>query len=120
MPSGSSFPVGVNTVTFQAVGASATATCSFTVTVTPFTITAGATTNPTTCGGTDGSIAFTAINIPNGTYSLSYTGTGSPKNVTVASNTFSLTGLSQGSYSNFSLSNNGCTATNNVTKQCYK
>ena len=54
-------------------------------------------TNPTTCGGTNGSISFTTTNLPNGTYSLSYTGAGSPKTVTVTGNAFSLTGLSAGS-----------------------
>ena len=65
--------------------------------------------NPTTCGGTNGSIGFTTTNLPNGSYSLSYTGAGSPKTVNVVSNAFSLTGLSAGSYSNFSITNNGCT-----------
>ena len=50
------------------------------------TLTAGAITQPTTCRGT-GSIAFTSTNLPNGTYSLSFTPTGSgattsPQNIT--------------------------------------
>jgi parallel beta-helix repeat protein len=80
------------------------------------TLTAGNENNPSTCGGTDGSIAFTTTNLPNGNYSLSYTGTGSPKSVTVFNNAFNLTGLSSGGYSNFSITNNGCTGTANTSK----
>ena len=79
------------------------------------TIIASITTAPTTCGGTDGSIAFTSTNIPYGTYSLTYTGTGSPQNVTVASNTFLLIGLSAGTFSNFSLTTGVCTAITTAT-----
>ena len=75
------------------------------------TITAGTATNPTTCQGTNGSIAFTSANIPDGTYSLSYTGTGSPKNITVSNNVFSLTGIGAGSYADFALTSGGCAAT---------
>jgi trimeric autotransporter adhesin len=79
------------------------------------TLTAGTVTNPTTCGG-NGSIAFTSTNLPNGTYSLSFTATGavataSPQNITVSGNAFSLTGLKAGAYSNFSVTVSGCTGT---------
>ena len=80
------------------------------------TITAGTVSSPSTCNGTDGSIAFTATNLPDGNYSLAYTGTGSPQTVTVSGNTFTLTGLSAGSYSNFSLVSSGCTAIDPSTK----
>ena len=80
------------------------------------TITAGTVSSPSTCNGTDGSIAFTATNLPDGNYSLAYTGTGSPQTVTVSGNTFTLTGLSAGSYSNFSLVASGCTAIEPSTK----
>ena len=79
------------------------------------TIAAGTVTNPTTCQGTNGSIVFTTANIPNGTYSLSYTGAGSPKNVTVSNNAFSLTGIGAGSYADFSLTS-GCAATAAASK----
>ncbi|MBK9013542.1 MAG: hypothetical protein IPM82_05365 [Saprospiraceae bacterium] len=83
----------------------------FTITVNPQpTISIGTVVPPSTCGGSNGSIAFTSTNLPNGTYSLSYTGTGSPKNVTVSGNAFLLTGLSAGTYSDFSITLNGCTA----------
>jgi phosphatidylethanolamine-binding protein (PEBP) family uncharacterized protein len=80
------------------------------------TITAGTVTSPSTCNGTNGSIAFTSTNLLDGTYSLAYTGTGSPQTVTVSNNTFTLTGLSEGSYSNFSLISSGCTAIDPNTK----
>ena len=80
------------------------------------TLTAGTVTNPTTCGGTNGGIAFTTTNILNGTYQLSYTGAGSPKTVVISANAFSISGLSSGVYSNFSVIANGCTATDATTK----
>ncbi|GAB3965149.1 hypothetical protein GCM10028806_03850 [Spirosoma terrae] len=75
------------------------------------TLVISTTAGPTTCAGTNGSISFSSTNLPNGTYQLSYSGSGSPKNITVVSNAFSLTGLSAGSYSAFAITNTGCTAT---------
>jgi hypothetical protein len=49
-------------------------------------------TEPAVCGA-DGSLAFTSTNLPDGTYSLSFTGAGSPKDIVVSSNAFDLTGL---------------------------
>ena len=80
------------------------------------TITAGTPINPTTCSAADGSIPFTSTNLPDDDYTLTYTGAGSPKIVSVLNNAFSLTGLDNGTYSNFSLSNNGCTASHNISK----
>ncbi|KPM47516.1 beta strand repeat-containing protein [Jiulongibacter sediminis] len=77
--------------------------------ITP-TLTGQSEVNPLTCGGADGSITF-ATNIPDGSYSISYTGTGSPKTVSVAGGSFILSGLSAGTYSNFSVTNAGCTGT---------
>ena len=82
----------------------------------PPTILAGTITNPSTCGGANGSIAFSSTNLPNGTFSLSFTGTGSPKNVTVASGVFTLSGLMAGNYSNFIITNVGCTGTDASSK----
>ena len=78
-------------------------------------ITASTVTKPTSCSGTDGTIAFASTNMPDGSYSLSFTPTGagattSPQNVTILANAFSLTGLAAGTYSNFSLTDAGCTA----------
>ena len=75
------------------------------------TLVAGAVTSPTSCAGTNGKIAFTTTNLPDGDYQLTYTGAGSPKTVTVLSNTFTLGGLSAGVYSSFSITYNNCTAT---------
>ena len=74
------------------------------------TLMAGTVTNPTTCGGTDGIISFTTTHLPNGSYSLNYTGAGSPKMISIVNNAFTLSGLSAGNYSNFSVTHNGCTA----------
>lgn len=67
------------------------------------TLTAGTTTNPTTCLGSNGNIAFTSTNIPDGSYTFNYTknATSASSTITVASNAFSLTGLSTGVYANF-------------------
>jgi hypothetical protein len=73
------------------------------------TLIAGIPTNPNICGGT-GSIPFTT-SLPNGNFILTYTGAGSPKTVTVASNEFILSGLPAGAYSGFSVTNAGCTGT---------
>ncbi|GAB3707596.1 hypothetical protein GCM10027592_41900 [Spirosoma flavus] len=98
------------TISVTASNGSASATSSVTLSVKPTpTLTLGSPSNPTTCGGTNGSIAFTTSNLPNGTYTLTYTGTGSPRAVVVTGGAFSLTGLSAGNYSNFSITNNGCT-----------
>ena len=80
------------------------------------TISTGGASSPITCMGAEGNIAFTTTNVLDGTYSLSYTGTGSPKNVTVSNNTFSLMGLNAGNYNNFTLQYAGCTATDSTTK----
>ena len=103
----------VSTITVTPVlGAETGTPINFTITVKPKpSLALGTITNPSTCGGANGSIAFTTTNLPNGTYSLSYTGTGSPQNVTVSGNAFVLGGLSAGMYSNFSITQNGCTGT---------
>ncbi|MFD2569034.1 putative Ig domain-containing protein [Spirosoma soli] len=104
-------------VTAIASGGAQRAIASASVTVKPApTITVGVGSNPTSCGGTNGSIAFTTANLPDGSYSLSYTGTGTPKNVTVSGNAFTLTGLPAGNYSNFSVTNNGCTGSVATTR----
>ncbi len=76
-----------------------------------FTLTAGTITNPTTCGGTNGSIAFTTTNITtNGTYTLQYKkdGVSDSKNVSISSNAFTLSNLSAANYADFSLSVSNC------------
>ncbi|NBA89229.1 hypothetical protein GVN16_25885, partial [Emticicia sp. CRIBPO] len=74
------------------------------------TLTLGSSVNPTTCGGTNGSIAFTTT-LADGTYTLNYSdGTAKTASVTVASGAFTLSGLIAGSYSGFSITVSGCTS----------
>ncbi|HNL28963.1 MAG TPA: T9SS type A sorting domain-containing protein [Saprospiraceae bacterium] len=77
------------------------------------TITAGTTTGPTTCGGSDGSIVLNFTNVPNGSYLISYkrNGTSASQTVTVTSNSASLTGLNAGNYTEFSITAVGCVGT---------
>ncbi|WP_157505977.1 BspA family leucine-rich repeat surface protein, partial [Flavobacterium chungangense] len=82
------------------------------------TISAGTTNNPTTCLGTDGSIAFTTTNLADGSYSLQYSKNGTPSTVSivVAANRFSLSGLTAGIYTNFEIIYLGCTASDGSSK----
>jgi hypothetical protein len=103
----------VATITVTPVlGAETGTPITFTITAKPKpTLTLGTIMGPVTCGGFNGSIAFTTTNVPNGIYSLSYTGPGSPQNVIVSGNALLLSGRSAGTYSNFSISVNGCAGT---------
>ncbi len=74
---------------------------TYSLTTSCATLALSTTTNIASCSGT-GSIAFTTT-LPNGIYSLSYVGAGSPRSVLVNSGGFSLTGLSAGSYGSFSI-----------------
>ncbi len=70
------------------------------------TLTLGSPTNPTTCGGTDGSIAFTSTGITAGSQTLNYKkdNVAASTNVTVAANgSFTLSGLGKGLYSDFAI-----------------
>lgn len=88
-----------------------------TMTVTPLpTILSGTVSNPILCNLSSGIINFTSNNLPDGTYSVSYTGSDSPKNVIVLNNSFSLLGLKSGTFSNFSVNRLGCLGTDSSTK----
>lgn len=104
--------VGLSTqfvISVTATSGESTATASVSVTVEPSPgLVVGVASNPTTCVGSDGSIAFTTTNLPDGIYSLTYTGAGSPRNVSVIGNSFVLADLPAGVYSNFSITMNGC------------
>ncbi|KPM48824.1 3-coathanger stack domain-containing protein [Jiulongibacter sediminis] len=82
------------------------------------TLIAGTLTDPSTCLGTDGKIAFTSTNLGDGTYTLNYTKgtTSTSQSVTVSSNAFELTGLGAGSYSAFSVTVNGCQGSLSTTQ----
>ncbi len=77
----------------------------------------GTVVNPSTCGGTNGSIPFTT-NLVNGTYTLNYAkgGTTASTSITVSAGTFSLTDLSAGVYSAFGITNAGCTGSDASSK----
>ena len=83
------------------------------------TFSAGTTsTNPTTCGGSDGTITITGLN-PSTTYIISYEG---PSGVvllgsvtTTATGTYVITGLPAGSYFNFTVSLSGCSTVDAIT-----
>ncbi|MBK8888032.1 MAG: hypothetical protein IPN46_16415 [Saprospiraceae bacterium] len=72
-----------------------------------------ASTNPSTCSGTNSSIQFNSTNLPNGSHTLNYKkGTSAQSTtITVSSNSFTLLSLTAGSYSDFSVTVNGCTGT---------
>ncbi|HWB62568.1 MAG TPA: SBBP repeat-containing protein, partial [Chitinophagales bacterium] len=68
--------------------------------------------NPTTCGGTTGTITITGLT--NGqTYTVNYSKNSiaqTPVNLTASSGQVVITGLGAGSYSNFTVTLNGCTS----------
>ncbi|MFZ5554914.1 MAG: gliding motility-associated C-terminal domain-containing protein, partial [Bacteroidota bacterium] len=81
-----------------------------------FTI-SGTGTNPTTCGGTDGSFDITGL-MPNTTYDFIYDDGSGPVTVTGttdASGNYTVTGLAAGTYTNISVSLLGCTSVNSTT-----
>jgi len=70
----------------------------------PVTLTLGSGVNPTSCGGTDGSISFTT-SLKAGQYTLNFRrdSKDTTAKVTVANDGFTLAGLRKGTYSNFSI-----------------
>ncbi len=91
---------------------SAPATVSVTVNPKPV-VTFSTSVNPTTCGGTNGSISFSGLNAST-TYAVSYDKNGSPAGTfnisTNASGVLTVSGLTAGSYTNFILTLNGCSS----------
>lgn len=81
-------------------------------------ISSGIITQPTTCSGTNGSIAFTTENLPDMSFTLSYTKDGLPASstVSVSTNAFVLGNLGKGTYKDFSLTYLGCTALDSTSK----
>ncbi|UII20415.1 gliding motility-associated C-terminal domain-containing protein [Fulvivirga ligni] len=75
-------------------------------------------TDPTTCGGNDGSIEITFNNVPDGTYTFDYVdGSGAPQqftNVSVTSDVAVISGLSAGLYNDIILTLGACTSTTEV------
>ncbi|MFN5910935.1 MAG: beta strand repeat-containing protein, partial [Bacteroidota bacterium] len=98
---------------------SCNATLSETVTVSVLsapTITLGSTTNPSTCGGNDGSIIVNGL-FNNTNYTVSYTLNGNPASVSLTSNSsgsITISGLSAGTYTNISATSSGCSSANSL------
>ena len=127
-------PLSAGSITSSGIfTASATATGSVTVTYTepsPSTCAGTATitvnaiptlaatgTNPTICGGSNGSIAFTLSDVPDGAATINYADVnGNPQtlNGTVSSNAMTITGLSQGTYNNLTITVANCTSIEDV------
>jgi hypothetical protein len=83
------------------------------------TLTPGTLTNPTICGGTNGSIQFTTTNITSGSYQLNFkrNGVDMMRQITISTNNqCTLNMLASGSYSDFSITNNNnCTGVLDTT-----
>ncbi|TNE53583.1 MAG: hypothetical protein EP338_11205, partial [Bacteroidetes bacterium] len=98
---------------------SCTVTLNETVAVTvvsPPTIAYVTQSNPTTCGGTDGSITISGLQ-NNQSYTVNYTDDGSPTSGAFTSNgsgQIIITGLNAGAYTNISTTGLGCSSTNTL------
>jgi gliding motility-associated-like protein len=69
-------------------------------------------TNPTTCGGSDGTITLNGL-IASTTFTVNYTKNGIPQSGSITSNGSGvgvITGLTQGTYANISVTVNGCSS----------
>ena len=64
-------------------------------------------TNPTTCGGTEGTITLSGFD-PNTNYQLTYNGGGVNPITTDATGEYVITGLNAGSYTNFTVADEDC------------
>ncbi len=76
-----------------------------------------ATSNPTICDGTDGSITLSTTNLPDGTYTINYedaTATPQTTTVTVVANVGLITGLSEGTYNNITVTFISCTSIEDI------
>ncbi|TVZ55679.1 putative repeat protein (TIGR01451 family)/gliding motility-associated-like protein [Lutibacter sp. Hel_I_33_5] len=79
---------------------------------TPAAIAFSVKTDPTTCGGSDGTIVISGLE-NSASYSVSYEKDGTPTSPTITSSgtgTISLTGLPSGSYTNISVTKDNCTS----------
>ena len=103
---------GTITVT-PVLGTCTGATQSFTITVNPVPTFSTTSTNPTSCGASDGTITLTGLN-PSTGYSLSYSDDGTligPNAITsTAGGTHIITLLNAGGYSNITITSGGCSS----------
>ncbi|SNR42225.1 hypothetical protein SAMN06265371_102483, partial [Lutibacter agarilyticus] len=74
--------------------------------------------NPTTCGGTDGSIVLSLTNVSDGNYSINYEDASSTSqiftNISVSGGSTTINGLSEGTYNNIAITVSGCTSLDDV------
>jgi hypothetical protein len=103
------------TTTYTAVWNCSGSTCTDNtiVTVSTSTLSLGTPTNNTNCVTANGSIPLNFTNIPNGTYTLTYSLNGTPTtaSITVTGGSATLSGLNGGTYTNFSIPTvGGCPA----------
>ncbi|WP_205728946.1 hypothetical protein, partial [Flagellimonas onchidii] len=92
-----------------ATGCEATST-GIAMTVNPLpTISVAATSDPSTCGGSDGSITLTFTDVPDGNHDIVHDG-GTFNAVPVAGNSATISGLVAGSYDNLRVTVSGCTS----------
>lgn len=70
-------------------------------------------TDPTTCGGTDGTISLTFTDVPNGIYNITHDN-GTFPNVSVSGGNATVSGVSEGTYTNIGITANGCTSISNA------
>jgi len=94
-------------------GCSQNLTGSESVTVHPLPTISAIGTDPTTCGGTDGSIVINVTNVPDGVYDINYAGSVFSM-VTITSGTGSITGLSAGNYDDLEIMANTCLSVDNT------
>ena len=76
-----------------------------------------ATSNPTICEGTDGSITLSTSNLPDGTYVINYedaTATPQTESVVVVGNVGTISGLSAGTYNNITVTFISCTSIEDI------
>ena len=76
-----------------------------------------ATSNPSMCNGTDGSITLSTANLPNGTFTINYedaTATPQTDTIVVVGNVGVISGLSAGSYNNIIITYLSCTSVEDI------
>jgi len=81
------------------------------------TLATNSSSNPTTCSGNEGSIVLTALNLPDGSYTINYedvTATPQTATMVVVGNVGTISGLSAGMYNNITVTNLGCISIQDV------
>ncbi|HEX8517050.1 MAG TPA: gliding motility-associated C-terminal domain-containing protein [Bacteroidia bacterium] len=105
---------GYTNISIESAGCSTTNSGPFVLTEPPSPVFTVSTVNPTTCGGTEGSITLSGLNA-NSNYSISYSDgtitTGPAVMQSDASGNIVISGIGQGSYINITVSSSGCVTT---------